>query len=100
MFLFKGAVVKREFEVGNFMRSAASNMKLILIIDVQSVSREGRDYALSAIYVQSPYDEDLDWKLAATMSPCHVKVSWLYSVFLAVIVANIFWFIRLRSFTI
>ncbi|XP_024384462.1 uncharacterized protein [Physcomitrium patens] len=41
---------------------------------IESVSREGRDHALSATYVQSPYDENLDWKLAATMSPCHVKV--------------------------
>lgn len=41
---------------------------------VQSVSREGRDYALAATYVQSPFDENLDWKLSATMSPCHVKV--------------------------
>ncbi|KAG0559465.1 hypothetical protein KC19_10G107200 [Ceratodon purpureus] len=41
---------------------------------IESVSREGRDYAMSATYVQAPFDENLDWKLAATMSPCHVKV--------------------------
>ncbi|KAG0568137.1 hypothetical protein KC19_7G189300 [Ceratodon purpureus] len=41
---------------------------------IESVSREGRDHALSATYVQSPYDENLDWMLSATMSPCHVKV--------------------------
>lgn len=35
-------------------------------------------HALSATFqVQSPYDEDLDWKLAAILSPCHVRVSWL-----------------------
>lgn len=47
----------------------------IIFLYLQSVSREGRDHALSATYVQSPYDENLDWKLAATMSPCHVKVT-------------------------
>lgn len=65
------------------------NSQLILIVDLQSVSREGRDYALSATYVQSPYDENLDWKLAATMSPCHVKVSWLQPVLSAAILAII-----------
>lgn len=50
-------------------------MKVVsLIVYLQSVSREGRDHALAAKYVQSPYDENLDWKLSATMSPCHVKV--------------------------
>lgn len=41
---------------------------------LQSVSREGRDYALASTFVHLPFEEDLDWKLTATMSPCHVKV--------------------------
>lgn len=45
-----------------------------LIVCLQSVSRQGRDHALAAKYVQSPFEENLDWKLSATMSPCHVKV--------------------------
>ena len=35
---------------------------------------------MSATYVQAPFDENLDWKLAATMSPCHVKVSSLFFI--------------------
>jgi vacuolar protein sorting-associated protein 13A/C len=38
------------------------------------VSREGRDYALASTFVHLPFEEDLDWKLTATMSPCHVKI--------------------------
>ncbi|CAM6102066.1 unnamed protein product [Calypogeia fissa] len=41
---------------------------------IESVSRAGRDHALTTTFVYCPLDEHLDWKLSATMSPCHVTV--------------------------
>lgn len=45
---------------------------------IQSVSSEEKEYALAATFVHSPIGENLDWKLSATMSPCHVTV-WMTS---------------------
>ncbi|KAL3679175.1 hypothetical protein R1sor_022131 [Riccia sorocarpa] len=41
---------------------------------IESVSREGRDHALTTTFVYSPMEEPLDWKLSAAMSPCHVTI--------------------------
>ncbi|CAK7326271.1 unnamed protein product [Dovyalis caffra] len=40
----------------------------------QSVSSEQKVNALSASFVHSPVGENVDWKLSATISPCHVTV--------------------------
>ncbi|GMP92955.1 hypothetical protein CsSME_00042986 [Camellia sinensis var. sinensis] len=41
---------------------------------VQSVSSEQKVNALSANFVRSPVGENVDWRLSATISPCHVTV--------------------------
>ncbi|PTQ34792.1 hypothetical protein MARPO_0076s0036 [Marchantia polymorpha] len=41
---------------------------------IESVSREGRDHALTTTFVYCPMEEPLDWKLSAAMSPCHVTI--------------------------
>ncbi|KAL2613699.1 hypothetical protein R1flu_025391 [Riccia fluitans] len=41
---------------------------------IESVSREGRDHALTTTFVLSPIEEPLEWKLSAAMSPCHVTI--------------------------
>ncbi|XP_059643008.1 uncharacterized protein LOC132284858 [Cornus florida] len=41
---------------------------------VQSVSSEQKVNALSASFVHSPVGENVDWRLSATISPCHVTV--------------------------
>ncbi|KAK3025353.1 hypothetical protein RJ639_043862, partial [Escallonia herrerae] len=40
----------------------------------QSVSSEQKVNALAANFVHSPVGENIDWRLAATISPCHVTV--------------------------
>ncbi|KAH8501006.1 hypothetical protein H0E87_016007 [Populus deltoides] len=40
----------------------------------QSVSSEQKVNALSASFVHSPVGENVDWRLSATISPCHVTV--------------------------
>ncbi|KAF5752107.1 hypothetical protein HS088_TW01G00014 [Tripterygium wilfordii] len=40
----------------------------------QSVSSEKKVNALAASFVQSPVGENIDWRLSATISPCHVTV--------------------------
>ncbi|KAH9312824.1 hypothetical protein KI387_027859, partial [Taxus chinensis] len=45
---------------------------------IQSVSSEGKEHALSATFVHRPIGETIDWKLSATMAPCHVTV-WMAS---------------------
>ncbi|XP_050216889.1 uncharacterized protein LOC126667840 isoform X2 [Mercurialis annua] len=40
----------------------------------QSVSSEQKVNALSASFVQSPVGENVDWRLSATISPCHITV--------------------------
>ncbi|XP_048235070.1 uncharacterized protein LOC8261314 isoform X2 [Ricinus communis] len=40
----------------------------------QSVSSEHKVNALSASFVKSPVGENVDWRLSATISPCHVTV--------------------------
>ncbi|KAG8658937.1 uncharacterized protein LOC110610326 isoform X2 [Manihot esculenta] len=40
----------------------------------QSVSSEQKANALFASFVRSPVGENVDWKLSATISPCHVTV--------------------------
>ncbi|XP_065863891.1 uncharacterized protein [Euphorbia lathyris] len=40
----------------------------------QSVSSEQKVNALSANFVRSPVGENVDWRLSATISPCHVMV--------------------------
>lgn len=41
---------------------------------LQSVPSEQKVNALAASFVHSPVGENLDWKLSATISPCHVTV--------------------------
>lgn len=41
---------------------------------LQSVSSERKMNALAASFVSSPVGENVDWKLSATISPCHVTV--------------------------
>ncbi|KAJ1696999.1 hypothetical protein LUZ63_005511 [Rhynchospora breviuscula] len=41
----------------------------------QSVVSERKSNALVASFVHAPLGEDLDWKLSATIAPCHVTVS-------------------------
>ncbi|CAL5415223.1 unnamed protein product [Camellia sinensis] len=41
---------------------------------VQSVSSEQKVNALSANFVHTPVGENVDWRLSATISPCHVTV--------------------------
>ncbi|GAB4828173.1 hypothetical protein Ancab_035090 [Ancistrocladus abbreviatus] len=40
----------------------------------QSVCNEQKQNALAASFVQSPFGENVDWRLSATMCPCHVTV--------------------------
>ncbi|OMO58555.1 Vacuolar protein sorting-associated protein 13 [Corchorus olitorius] len=40
----------------------------------QSVCSEQKVNALTASFVQSPVGENVDWRLSATISPCHVTV--------------------------
>ncbi|KAL9249938.1 Intermembrane lipid transfer protein VPS13-like protein [Drosera capensis] len=40
----------------------------------QSVSNEQKQSALAASFVHSPLGENVDWRLSATMCPCHVTV--------------------------
>ena len=40
----------------------------------QSVSSEQKVNALAASFVHSPVAENVDWRLHATISPCHVTV--------------------------
>ncbi|KAA8527969.1 hypothetical protein F0562_035162 [Nyssa sinensis] len=44
----------------------------------QSVSSEQKVNALAASFVHSPVGENIDWRLSATISPCHVTV-WMES---------------------
>lgn len=46
----------------------------ILHFFFQSVSSEQKVNALSASFVHSPVGENVDWRLSATISPCHVTV--------------------------
>jgi vacuolar protein sorting-associated protein 13A/C len=41
----------------------------------QSVVSERKSNALVSSFVHAPLGEDLDWKLSATIAPCHVTVS-------------------------
>lgn len=47
---------------------------------MQSVSSERKTNALVASFVNSPVGENIDWRLAATISPCHATVisSYMY----------------------
>lgn len=40
----------------------------------QSVSSEKKVNALAASFVYNPVGENVDWRLSATISPCHVTV--------------------------
>ncbi|CAL1397515.1 unnamed protein product [Linum trigynum] len=40
----------------------------------QSVSSEQKENALAASFVHSPVGENIDWRLSATISPCHATV--------------------------
>ncbi|XP_044485071.1 uncharacterized protein LOC123210663 isoform X2 [Mangifera indica] len=40
----------------------------------ESVSSETKENALAATFVRSPVGENVDWRLSATISPCHVTV--------------------------
>ncbi|XP_077211040.1 calcium-dependent lipid-binding family protein isoform X2 [Tasmannia lanceolata] len=40
----------------------------------QSVSSERKENALAASFVHSPSGENVDWRLSATIAPCHVTV--------------------------
>ena len=42
--------------------------------NMQSVSNEQKVNALVASFVHSPVGENVDWRLSATISPCHVMV--------------------------
>ncbi|CAI5996531.1 unnamed protein product [Closterium sp. NIES-64] len=46
---------------------------------IESVSREGKEAALTASFVQHPIEEHLDWMLIAALSPCHVML-WRRSI--------------------
>lgn len=41
---------------------------------LQSVYSEQKVNALAASFVRSPVGEKVDWRLSATISPCHVTV--------------------------
>ncbi|XP_078433928.1 calcium-dependent lipid-binding family protein isoform X2 [Wolffia australiana] len=41
---------------------------------IQSVSSEKKANALSAAFIHLPAEENVDWKLSATIAPCHVTV--------------------------
>ena len=41
---------------------------------LQSVCSEQKVNALTASFVHSPVGENVDWRLSATISPCHVTV--------------------------
>lgn len=41
---------------------------------MQSVCSEQKLNALAASFIHSPVGENVDWKLSATISPCHVTV--------------------------
>ena len=41
---------------------------------LQSVCSEQKVNALTASFVYSPVGENVDWRLSATISPCHVTV--------------------------
>lgn len=41
---------------------------------MQSVSSKQKENALVASFVHSPVGEHVDWRLSATISPCHVTV--------------------------
>ncbi|XP_059076567.1 uncharacterized protein LOC131042467 isoform X2 [Cryptomeria japonica] len=45
---------------------------------IQSVSSEKKEYALATAFVYHPIGETIDWKLSATMAPCHVTI-WMTS---------------------
>ncbi|XP_062108869.1 uncharacterized protein LOC133819601 isoform X1 [Humulus lupulus] len=40
----------------------------------ESVCSEQKSNALAASFIQSPVGENVDWKLSATISPCHVTI--------------------------
>jgi len=41
---------------------------------MQSVCNEQKVNALAASFVHSPVGENVDWRLSAKISPCHVTV--------------------------
>ena len=41
---------------------------------MQSVSSKQKENALVASFVRSPVGENVDWRLSATISPCHATV--------------------------
>lgn len=43
-------------------------------LDVQSVYSEQKVNALVASFVHLPIGENIDWRLSATIAPCHVTV--------------------------
>lgn len=47
---------------------------------LQSVSSGTKVNALEASFVHSPIGENVDWRLSATIAPCHVTVLSHYSV--------------------
>lgn len=44
----------------------------------QSVSSERKTNALEASFVYAPAGEDVDWRLSATIAPCHVTVGYFF----------------------
>lgn len=52
---------------------------------MQSVCSEQKLNALAAHFIYAPVGENVDWKLAATISPCHVTViPWFALHFLVI----------------
>ncbi|KAM7278379.1 hypothetical protein ACFE04_005513 [Oxalis oulophora] len=49
-------------------------MAILPLLFNQSIGSEHKVNALSASFVQSPVGENVDWKLSATISPCHATV--------------------------
>lgn len=51
-----------------------------MIFHLQSVSSQQKANALGASFVYSPVGENLDWRLSATISSCHVTVIVFYLI--------------------
>lgn len=56
-----------------------------MMLILQSVSSQQKANALGASFVYSPVGENLDWRLSATISPCHVTVNFFLILWINII---------------
>ena len=70
--MFAGDTVDALFSIYELCCSTICNCFLSLIM--QSVCNEQKVNALAASFVHSPVGENVDWRLSAKISPCHVTV--------------------------